>query len=113
MTQTILNFKLKSTNEKLTPRIGVAILGEYFKGMNLVSKDDLEGVKKTLLVYLDEFSDSSIDILVYCYSKSVVWGEWLETKEDVMHKIMEILDKNNLEFAFPSLSIYNENNAKT
>jgi MscS family membrane protein len=82
---------------------------DKIKGAKLVSKDDLEGIKKTLLVYLDEFSDSSINILVYCYSKSVVWQEWLETKEDVMHKIMNILDENSLEFAFPSLSIYNEN----
>ncbi|MDQ7043887.1 MAG: mechanosensitive ion channel family protein [Sulfurimonas sp.] len=74
----------------------------------LVSKDDLEGVKNNLLVYLDEFSDSSINILIYCFSKSVKWAEWLETKEDVMHKIMAILEKNNLEFAFPSLSIYKE-----
>ena len=35
MTQTILNFKVQSTNERLTPRIGIAILGEYLKGMNL------------------------------------------------------------------------------
>jgi len=35
MTQTILNFKLEPTNEKLTARAGVAILGEYLKGMNL------------------------------------------------------------------------------
>ncbi len=35
MTQTILNFKLQSTNERLTPRTGIAILGEYLKGMNL------------------------------------------------------------------------------
>ncbi len=35
--KTILNFKLKSTNEKLTPRIGVTILGEYLKGMNFES----------------------------------------------------------------------------
>ncbi len=75
----------------------------------LVSKDDLEGVKNTLLVYLDEFSDSSINILIYCFSKSVQWADWLETKEDVMHNIMTILEENNLEFAFPSLSIYNEN----
>lgn len=80
----------------------------YSSVAKLVSKDDLEGVKKTLLVYLDEFGPSSINILIYCFSKSVVWGEWLETKEDVMHKIMEILEKNNLEFAFPSLSVYNE-----
>ncbi len=35
MTQTLLNFKLESTDEKLTPRAGVAILGEYLKGLNL------------------------------------------------------------------------------
>ena len=76
----------------------------------LVSKDDLEGVKNNLLVYLDSFSDSSINILIYCFSKSVKWEEWLAAKEDVMHKIMAILEKNNLEFAFPSLSVYHENN---
>ena len=74
----------------------------------LISKDDLEGVKKNLLVYLDNFGESSIEILIYCFSKSVKWAEWLETKEDVMHQIMAILEKNNLEFAFPSLSLYNE-----
>jgi len=78
----------------------------------LVSKDDLEGIKKTLLVYLDEFGDSSINILVYCFSKSVDWEEWLKTKQDVMEKIMIIFENNSLEFAFPSLSIYNETELK-
>jgi len=76
--------------------------------VKLVSQDDLEGIKRTLLVFLDEFSDSSINILVYCFSKSVVWEDWLRVKQDVMEKIMEILEHNNLEFAFPSLSIYDE-----
>ncbi len=78
------------------------------RSAKLVSKDDLEGVKKNLMVYLDEFGDSSMNILVYSFTKSVDWDKWLETKEDVMYKIMEIFEKNNLEFAFPSLSIYNE-----
>ena len=84
---------------------------DYGYMAKLVSKDDLEGVKKTLLVYLDEFADSSINILVYCFSKSVDWEEWLKTKQDVMEKIMIIFEKNSLEFAFPSLSIYNETEA--
>jgi len=79
------------------------------KSSKLVSKADAHGIKKTLLVYLDEFSDSSINILVYCFTKSVNWEDWLGAKEDVMHKIMEIFERNNLEFAFPSMSIYNEN----
>ena len=83
---------------------------QHGKIAKLVSKDDLEGIKRILLVYLDEFSDSSINILVYCFSKSVVWEDWLQTKQDVMEKIMEIFENNNLEFAFPSLSIYDEKN---
>ena len=74
----------------------------------LVSRDDAQGIKKTLLVYLDEFTESSINILVYCFTKSVDWEDWLATKEDVMHKVMAIFEKNNIEFAFPSLSIYSE-----
>jgi MscS family membrane protein len=72
----------------------------------LVSMDDYKGVKRTSLVYLDEFDDSSINILVYCFSRSVVWSEWLEVKEDVMYKIADILKKNNLEFAYPALTLH-------
>jgi MscS family membrane protein len=72
----------------------------------LVSKEDFKGIKRTILVYMDQFSDSSIDILVYCYSKSVIWNEWLAVKEDVMYKMAEILEKNNLSFAYPALAIH-------
>ncbi len=74
----------------------------------IISHEDSNGIKKTLLVYLDSFNDSSINILVYCFTKTVDWTQWLEVKEDVMHQMMEIFEKNNLEFAFPSLSVYKE-----
>ena len=74
----------------------------------LISKNDLLGNKDTLIVHMDSFGPSSINILVYCFSVTVNWFEWLEVKEDVMFKIMEILEANNLEFAFPSQSIYIE-----
>jgi len=96
---------------------GIATANTDFKhskdrhGLRIVrSKDDAAGVKKTLLVYLDEFGASSINILIYCFSKTVKWSEWLEVKQDVMFKMMEILEENNLEFAFPSMSLYHENN---
>jgi MscS family membrane protein len=72
----------------------------------LVSMDDYKGIKRNSLVYMDEFSDSSINILVYCFSRSVVWSEWLEVKEDVMYKIADILAKNNLEFAYQTLTLH-------
>jgi MscS family membrane protein len=71
--------------------------------------EDLYGISKTLLVYLDSYGDSSINILVYCFSKSVNWEEWLIVKQDVLYKISTILEQNNLEFAFPSQSVYLSN----
>jgi len=78
------------------------------KKTTFVSQEDALGVKRTLLVYLDELSDSSINILVYCFAKKTDWNLWLETKEDIIYRIMDILDKNNLEFAYPSMSLYHE-----
>ena len=72
----------------------------------LVSIEDFKGIKRTTLVYMDEFSDSSINILVYCFSRTVIWAEWLEVKEDVMFKIAEILKNNNLDFAYPTMVIH-------
>ena len=79
-----------------------------YKSTKLVSKEDSLGVKRTLLVYLDELSDSSINILVYCFTKTTDWNQWLETKEDIIYKIMDILEKNDLKFAYPSMSLYHE-----
>jgi MscS family membrane protein len=75
----------------------------------IVVKEDQLGIKNTLLVYLDQYSGSSIDILIYCFSKTVNWAEWLDVKQDVMVKISQILKANNLEFAFPSQSVYLKN----
>ncbi len=68
----------------------------------LSSLEDVRGVKATQLVYMDRYSDFSIDILVYCFSKTVRWEEWLAVKEDVLFKIADILKHNNLEFAYPT-----------
>ena len=77
-----------------------------YRQTKLVSTEDFKGVKRTTLVYMDEFADSSINILIYCFTRSIVWNEWLEVKEDVMFKIAEILKKNNLDFAYPTLTLY-------
>ena len=87
-------------------RVDKRVIIRMKREKKLVSIEDKYGIKTTLLVYLDEFADSSINILIYTFSKTVIWKEWLEIKQDVLLKIWEILEKNNLEFAFPSQSIY-------
>lgn len=59
-----------------------------------------------MLVNFTDFGPSSLDILVYCFTLTTVWAEFLEAKEDVNLKIMDILEDLGMEIAFPSRTIY-------
>lgn len=63
----------------------------------------------TIFVHFDSFNNSSLDIFIYCFTNTTVWGEFLQVKEDVNFKIMEILEQEGVSVAFPSRSIYFEN----
>ncbi|EBG1981198.1 mechanosensitive ion channel family protein [Salmonella enterica] len=62
--------------------------------------------KQTLLVYFNEFADSSLNIMVYCFTKTTVWQEWLAVQQDVYLKIIAIVQENGADFAFPSQTLY-------
>lgn len=59
-------------------------------------------------VRIDSFNASSIDIMVYCFTKTTVWGEWLSIKEQLAYRIKDIVAEAGTGFAFPSQSIYVE-----
>jgi len=69
-----------------------------------------EGIsqKETMLVNFDNFGDSSLDIFIYTFTATANWERYLAIREDINLKIMEIVEKNGSEFAFPSRSIYVE-----
>ncbi len=72
------------------------------RGFKFSSEEDTHGIKSNQLVFMDRYNDFSIDILIYCFTRTVNWAEWLSVKEDVLFKIAEILQKNDLEFAYPT-----------
>lgn len=69
--------------------------------------------KDTIVVRFDSFGDSSLDILMYFFTETTNWDEYLEVKEDVNFQIMEILKKEKVSVAFPSTSVYFENHLDT
>ncbi len=72
------------------------------RNFKFISREDTHGIKSTQLVYVDKYTDYSIDILIYCFTQTVKWEEWLAVKEDVMYRIADILKQNNLDFAYPT-----------
>ena len=61
-------------------------------------------------VRLDKFNDSSIDILIYCFTSTNDWEKFLEIKENLAKEIKKKVEDLELNFAFPSHSIYVEKN---
>ncbi|MGK2740259.1 mechanosensitive ion channel family protein [Tepidicaulis sp. LMO-SS28] len=61
-----------------------------------------------MFVRIDAFGASSIDIMLYTFTYTTVWGEWLEQKEELAFKVKEIVEGAGTGFAFPSQSLYVE-----
>lgn len=71
--------------------------------------EDHPGIhKETIMVNFERFNESSLDIFLYFFTTTTVWKEYLEVREDVNFKIMEILEREGVEIAFPSRSVYIE-----
>ena len=73
----------------------------------IVSNDDFAPADEVAtFVRIDRFNDSSIDILLYCFTRTTKWGEWLKVKEQLAYKVKEIVEGAGCGFAFPSQSLY-------
>ncbi|WP_086931525.1 mechanosensitive ion channel family protein [Agarilytica rhodophyticola] len=59
-----------------------------------------------IMVNFNVFSPSSLDFFVYCFTKTTDWARFHEVKQDVMLKILDIIDDHGAECAFPTSTIH-------
>lgn len=64
--------------------------------------------KQTLFVHLDSFGASSVDILIYCFTKTVEWIPYHGVKEKILLTIADIIEENGAEIAFPTRTLHVE-----
>ena len=62
--------------------------------------------ESSIMVNFDRFAASSLDIMIYCFTKTIVWAEYHEIKQDVLVKTMEIIASHGAEIAFPTSTVY-------
>ena len=72
------------------------------------SNDFASPSEVSTFVRIDSFNDSSIDIMLYCFTKTIDWGEWLKVKEELAYKVKDIVEGAGTGFSFPSQSLYVE-----
>jgi MscS family membrane protein len=62
----------------------------------------------SMFVRVDAFNASSIDLMLYTFTHTIVWGDWLVHKEKLAYEVKQIVEGEGASFAFPSQSIYIE-----
>lgn len=65
--------------------------------------------KQTLIVNLLQFGPSSVDIMIYTFTKTTNWIRFHEVKQDVLMKIADVIEANGAEMAFPTQTLHIEN----
>jgi len=60
---------------------------------------------QTMIVNFDRYAESSLDIMVYTFTKTRVWTEYHKVREDVLLKIGEIIEAHGAEIAFPTRTL--------
>ncbi|MCB1681215.1 MAG: mechanosensitive ion channel family protein [Alphaproteobacteria bacterium] len=113
----VTNFS-RMTHRRIYWKIGVTystskeqlkLIGEEILNYIMTNDDFAKPPEVSTFVRLDSFNDSSIDFMIYCFTKTRDWGEWLQIKEDFALAIKDIVEnKAGTSFAFPSQSIYLE-----
>ena len=61
--------------------------------------------EKTLMVNFNTFAPSSMDFFIYTFTKTTDWIRYHEIKQDVLLKILAIIEKQGAEYAFPTSTI--------
>ncbi len=79
---------------------------DLLAGLKQILSDHPDVRDDGILVRFTEFGGSSLNLLVRGFTDAVGFVEHTRIREDVLLKIMDLVESLDLEFAFPSQSLY-------
>ena len=59
-----------------------------------------------MMVRFYHFGPSSLDCVIYTFTKTTDWGKYMEIQEDVFVKAIAIIESNGAECAFPTTTVH-------
>ncbi len=60
---------------------------------------------QTLMVHFNAFGPSSLDIMIYCFTKTREWTEYHRVREAVLLEVASIIERHGAEIAFPTRTL--------
>ena len=71
----------------------------------LQEHEDID-TNQTLIVNFNEFASSSLDFFIYTFTKTKDWIRFHEVKQDVLLKVIMIVESHGAECAFPTSTVH-------
>jgi MscS family membrane protein len=71
----------------------------------LIDHQDIDETQ-TLMVNFNSFAPSSVDFFIYTFTRTTVWTEYHDIKQDVLLKVAAIIEKHGAEIAFPTSTLH-------
>jgi MscS family membrane protein len=65
-----------------------------------------------ILVHFNAWESSSLNLQVYCFTKTTNWQDYLDIQQEVFLEIAKIVKSNNADFAFDCTTLYPAPNLK-
>lgn len=101
----------RMTNRRIYETIGVRYCDHKTVGVIvdevrefLANHDEIDS-KQTLIVNFNAFNNSSLDIMIYSFTKTTMWVKYHEVKHAVLLDIYAIIRKHGGDIAFPTTTI--------
>jgi MscS family membrane protein len=102
----------RMTNRRIYETIGIRY--DDASKMDVIVNDVIEMLKgheeidtsQTLIVNFNSFAPSSLDFFVYTFTKTTHWVKFHQIKQDVLLKILNIIEGHGAEVAFPTSTLH-------
>lgn len=111
-TQIAVENPSRMTNRRISETIGVRY--DDFAHVGAIVNDIKDMLRnhpeidqdQTLIVNFLQYGPSSLDMMIYTFTKTTVWVTYHEVKQDVLLKIGEIIEGYGAEIAFPTQTLH-------
>jgi len=101
----------RMTHRRIFEHIGIryddqAVIAEVVADIRSMLRQHEEiASDQTLMVHFNVYGASSLDIMVYCFTKTKDWAEYHRVREDVLLKAGAIIEQHGAQIAFPTRTL--------
>lgn len=102
----------RMTNRRIRETIGIRYedagrMGDIIRDVRRMLEGHEEiDTSKTLIVNFNTFAPSSLDFFIYTFTKTTEWVRFHEIKQDVLLKVLQVIESHGAEAAFPTSTLH-------